>query len=157
MFLLKKIIKKVFSFCLIELFYKMSIKHPCFIKQKSFWKITEQILLMLQCLQLLSSVILQWVCTKGHNSTNIMPPWRQFTGQRVTASINHEWLCVVTKYLGDSLQHAAGSLLLREEQIGANAEQSRELGGAGAGAGAAQDGSSSSSSAAALGGNRSWC
>lgn len=116
---------------------------------------------MFKCLQLLCSVILQWVCTKGYRSTNIMPPWREFTGQRVTASINHEWLCLVTKYLGGcaeggvrSLQHAAGSLLLGEEQIGANAEWSREL--EGADAGRAQDLHGSSSRAATLRWNRSW-
>lgn len=54
----------------------------------------------------------------------------------MTASINHEWGggWLVTRYLGEtvegvlhSLHHAAGPLLLREEQFSVEAEQSREL------------------------------
>lgn len=59
------------------------------------------------------------------------PPAREFTKLCMTASINH----LVTQYLGEpvegvlhSAQHAAGPLLLRDEQIPVKAEQSRELG-----------------------------
>lgn len=65
---------------------------------------------------------------------------------------------MVTQYLGEavegvlhSLQHAAGSLLLREKQILVDAEQSRELGHIGVNADSTKDLSRHSNGAAALG------
>lgn len=76
----------------------------------------------------------------------------------MTASINHEWGGLVSRYLGEtvkgvlgSLQHAAGPLLLREEQFSVEIEQSRELGQTGVSTGRTQDFTYHSNSAAALG------
>ena len=68
------------------------------------------------------------------------------------------WGGVVTRYLGetiqgvlDSLQHAAGPLLLGEQQFPVKAEQGGELGHTGASTGRTQDLGHGSDGAAALG------
>lgn len=68
---------------------------------------------------------------KGITAPLLCSPSREFTELGMTESINHEYGCLVTCYLGEAAEgvlhfpyHAAGSLLERKKQIPADAEQS---------------------------------